>query len=100
MKRRQERLFLLRFLGPPFALYVLFVLLPTVNAFRYSLTRWDGLGVPVWAGLQNFQKILRPGSDFPMALWHNLFLMAVPGVIILTLALFFAYVIHLRIRGA
>lgn len=100
MKRQQQRLFILRFLGPPLALYALFVLLPTFNAFRYSLTRWDGLTQPVWAGLQNFQKILKAGSDFPTALWHNVFLMVVPGVIILTLALFFAYVIHLRIPGA
>jgi len=100
MKRREQQLFLLTFLGPPLALYALFVLLPTVNAFRYSLTRWDGLGKPAWIGLQNFRNILTGGSDFLPAIQHNLFLMVVPGVIILSLALFFAYSIHQRIRGA
>ena len=33
MKRRQQRLFILSFLGPPLALYLTFVLLPAVNAF-------------------------------------------------------------------
>jgi N-acetylglucosamine transport system permease protein len=100
MKRRQQRLFIASFLGPPFALYALFVLLPALNAFRYSLTRWDGLGPPVWVGLTNFKAILTGGSEFPTALWHNCFLMLAPGAIILCLALYFAYNIHQRIPGA
>src|SRR5579862_743103 len=101
MKRRLERrLFLLTFLGPSLTLYALFVLLPTLNAFRYSLTRWDGLGSPAWIGVQNYRKIFSHASDFLTALQHNLFLTFVPGVIILALALFFAYSIHQRIPGA
>jgi len=100
MRRRQERLFILSFLGPPFALYALFVLLPALNALRFSLLRWDGLGKPVWVGLKNFLTVLSPEAGFPKALGNNLFLMFVPGPIILTLALFFAYSIHQRIRGA
>jgi N-acetylglucosamine transport system permease protein len=100
MRRRQERLFIASFLAPPFALYALFVLLPAVNALRFSLTRWDGLGRPVWVGLKNFALALSPESGFPKALGNNLFLMFVPGPIILALALFFAYSIHQRIRGA
>jgi len=99
-KRREQRLFLLTFLGPPLALYALFVLLPAFNAFRYSLTRWDGLSAPVWVGLRNFRNLLSGGSDFLIAIGHNLFLMVVPGTITLALALFFAYLIHKRIRGA
>jgi ABC-type sugar transport system permease subunit len=100
MKKREQRLFLLTFLGPPLAIYALFVLLPALNAFRYSLTRWDGLALPVWVGAQNFVNILKPGSPFYPALQNNLFLMFAPGILILSLALFFAYIIHQRIRGA
>ena len=100
MKRREQRRFIVTFLGPPLAIYALFVLLPAVNALRYSLLRWDGLSRPVFVGLQNFAALLGPGSDFPTALQHNVFLMVAPGVIILALALFFAYAIHQRIRGA
>lgn len=99
-KQRQQRLFILTFLGPPLALYALFVLLPAVNAFRYSLMRWDGLGEPEWVGLGNFRKLLSGSSDFLSAIGHNLFLTFVPGVLILALALFFAYMVHQRIRGA
>ncbi|HZT43237.1 MAG TPA: sugar ABC transporter permease [Chthonomonadaceae bacterium] len=99
-KRREQKLFILTFLGPALALYALFVLLPAVNACRYSLLRWDGLGTATWAGLHNFGRLLRSGSDYLPAIQHNLFLTFVPGVFILTLALFFAYSIHQGVRGA
>ncbi len=100
MKGREQKLFILTFLAPPLLLYAVFVLVPAVNAFRYSLTRWDGLGTPVWVGLGNFRAIAASGSDFLPAIGHNLFLTFVPGAITLCLALFFAYSIHQRIRGA
>ena len=102
-RRRRDagrRLFIATFIGPPLLLYAVFVLLPAVNAFRYSLTRWDGLGEPAWVGLGNFGAILASGSEFLPAIRHNLFLTFVPGVITLSLALFFAYTIHQRVAGA
>src|SRR5579859_4165117 len=62
--------------------------------------RWDGLGAAMFVGFKNFGKLLGTGSDFPVALQHNLYLTVVPGVIILTLALFFAWTIHQGARGA
>ena len=100
MKRRDQAVFVTAFLAPPVLIYGLFVLLPALNAFRYSLTRWDGLSAPVWIGLENFRKMLASGSDFLPAIGHNLFLTFVPGVLILAISLFFAWMIHQRIRGA
>lgn len=100
MKKRQERQFILMFLGPPFALYLIFVLWPTLMAFRYSLTRWDGLSTPVWVGLKNFMALASPKSGLPGALSHNLYLMLLPAPIILCLALYFAYAIHQKVKGA
>jgi ABC-type sugar transport system permease subunit len=100
MKRREQQRFIATFLGPPLVLYLVFVIVPAVNAFRYSLLRWDGLGPQSWVGLKNFVTILKGGSDFAVAIGHNVFLTVVPGSIILTLALWFAYSIHQRIRGA
>ena len=99
-RRREERTFIALFLGPPLALYLLLVILPAINAFRYSLSRWDGLSAPTWIGFANFRRVLASGSDFFPAIGHNLFLTFVPGVFILTLALFFAALIHQGIRGA
>lgn len=100
MKQRKQTAFIVSFLAPPLGLYGLFVLLPTLNAFRYSLMRWDGLSDQTWVGLRNFRSFLAPGSDFVPAIEHNLFLTVVPGIFILTLALAFANVIHHRIKGA
>ena len=100
MRAKEQNLFLLTFLGPAVGLYALFVLLPAVNACRYSLLRWDGLGTATWAGLHNFGRLLKSGSDYLPAFQHNLFLTFVPGILILALALFFAYSIHQGIRGA
>ena len=86
-------------LGLPLLLYGALVLLPAINAFRYSFTRWDGLSEPVSVGLKNYGTIFSQASDFTAALGHNVYLMFVPGVIILTLALFFAYSIHRGIKG-
>lgn len=99
--KNSERVgFLIAFLGPALLVYGVFVLWPAVTALRMSLTRWDGLGKPVWVGLRNFAQLLSPGSDFGTAIGHNVYLTVVPGAIILTLALYFAWIVHQRVRGA
>ncbi|NLI01095.1 MAG: sugar ABC transporter permease [Chthonomonadales bacterium] len=97
---RNQALFVVSFLGPPVALYATFVLWPALNAFRYSLYRWDGLSEPAWVGLGNFRAIVATGSEFLPAIRNNLFLTFVPGALTLSLALFFAYTVHQRIPGA
>jgi N-acetylglucosamine transport system permease protein len=100
IRDRGRGLFIATFIGPPLLLYAVFVLIPAINAFRFSLTRWDGLGEPAWVGMANFRAILASGSEFLPAIRHNLFLTFVPGIITLSLALFFAYTIHQRVLGA
>ena len=99
MTNRPPRALIAWFLGIPLLLYGTLVLIPAVNAFRYSFTRWDGLSDPVWVGTKNFRTIFSQASDFIAAFLHNVYLMFVPGVFILTLALFFAYTIHRGIKG-
>lgn len=100
LKRREQRTFIALFLALPLLLYSVFVVLPALNALRYSLTRWDGLSDPVWVGVKNFVTLSQSGTIFLHALKNNLFLMFVPGAFILSLALFFANSIHQKIRGA
>jgi ABC-type sugar transport system permease subunit len=85
---------------PSALLYGLFVIWPAINALMYSFTRWDGLSTPVWIGIDNFVNLFRSGSDFVTAIGHNIYLTVVPGSIILTLALFFAWMIHLKVAGS
>ncbi len=99
MKRRTPLPLVLAFLGPPLLLFVGFVVIPAVNAFRYSLTNWDGLSDPKYVGFKNFGKIAESKADFAGALQHNIYLMVVPGIFIITLALFFAYTMHRGVKG-
>jgi ABC-type sugar transport system permease subunit len=99
MKSRPPIAFIAVFLAPAVILYGIFVLLPAANAFRYSLMRWDGLSDPVWVGFKNFESIFRSGDVFLGALYHNAYLMAVPGAITIALALFFAYTLHRGLVG-
>ena len=98
--RREQRIFILTFLAPALLLFTTFVAVPSLRALGYSLQKWDGLSTPEWVGLKNFADLFRDSDLFIVALGHNLFLMACGGTIILTLSLFFAAVLHRRIRGA
>lgn len=47
------------FLAPAFALYIILVVLPVFQSFRFSLYRWDGLGPLVrFTGLANYHELL------------------------------------------
>ena len=49
----------LRFIAPALILYVLFIIVPTINSFYYSFTSWDGISPTIhWIGLRNYQEIL------------------------------------------
>src|SRR5690606_28203059 len=88
------------FVGPALLLYVALVLLPGLTAFGWSFLRWDGLGERSWAGLYQFKHLLFEFDGFWPALGNNLFLMLVPTVAVVPLALLFATLFHRGIWGA
>jgi raffinose/stachyose/melibiose transport system permease protein len=90
----------LGFVGPAFLLYALIVLLPGATSFAWAFTRWDGIGARTWAGLFNFKSLLFESDLFWSALGNNLFLVVVPTLVVVPLALFFATLIHRGVWGA
>lgn len=90
----------LGFVGPAFFLYALLVLAPAVAAVSWAFTRWDGLSTRTWAGAFNFKWLLFESDIFWSALRNNFFLMLVPALVVLPLALGFAYLLHRGIWGA
>ncbi len=101
MKRtREQSVFIIVFLAPAFLLFTIFVAIPSVRALLYSLQKWDGLSEAKWVGLANFKALFSDGDLFEVALGHNLFLTVTAGSTILVLSLFFASVLHRRVRGA
>ncbi|HEY0946748.1 MAG TPA: extracellular solute-binding protein [Opitutaceae bacterium] len=89
----------LGFVGPAFLLYAAFVLAPGLAAFGWAFFHWDGIGARDWAGLFNFKALLFESDAFWTALGNNLYLMAVPALVVVPLALLFATLIHRGVWG-
>jgi raffinose/stachyose/melibiose transport system permease protein len=90
----------LGFAGPAFLLYSALVLAPALTAFGWAFTRWNGIGPREWAGLFNFKWLLFEDDVFWSALRNNAFLMLVPALFVIPLALLCAALLHRGVWGA
>ncbi|MGK5529623.1 carbohydrate ABC transporter permease [Streptomyces sp. URMC 129] len=95
--RRYRRLdqyrFVLWFLLPPLAVYVLFVVSPFVQAFLYSLTDWTGTSATyAVTGFENYRRLWND-DKFRDALANSLLLLALAPPITLGLGLFLAFLL-------
>jgi ABC-type sugar transport system permease subunit/ABC-type glycerol-3-phosphate transport system substrate-binding protein len=88
------------FVGPAFVLYAALMLAPAAVAFAWAFTRWDGIGRRTWVGLYNFKSLLFESDVLWSALGNNLYLVVVPALFVVPLALFFALLIHRGVWGA
>ncbi|NMA75771.1 MAG: sugar ABC transporter permease [Actinomycetales bacterium] len=81
---------LLAFLAPAAVIYLWFVLWPTLQAFQFSLTDWNGLSADfAWVGLDNYRNLATNDSVFRRAVGNSLsfMLVVVIGQTVLSLAL-------------
>jgi N-acetylglucosamine transport system permease protein len=86
--------FVFGFLAAPVTLYVIFVVIPYVEAFRLSLTNWRGISPDFdYVGLENYQKLLADEVFWKALRHHGLLLLALP-LLAIVLALFFAFLIN------
>ena len=78
------------FLIIPLVLYLVWVIGPMLYTFYLSLTKWDGLGDPVFHGFKNFGRMMRD-DVFWLSLKNNAiwiaFFITVPVVLGLALAM-------------
>jgi len=88
------------FVGPAFLLYASLMLAPALVAFMWAFTHWNGIGQRTWAGLYNFKSLLFESDVLWTALGNNLYLMVVPALFVVPLALLFAMLIHRGVWGA
>jgi len=87
------------FLVPALALYAVFVLLPVVQAMRFSLFKWNGLGpLDEFVGLANYQKALND-PYFQGAVSHNVFIIVLSLAIQIPFALGIALLLSRAFRG-
>ena len=93
----------LKFVGPALLIYCVFVVLPSVRAFSWSVHTWDGLGginTMTWAGLLHFKRLLLERDAFWIALKNNLFLMLVIPAFVVPLALALAACLSRGVFGS
>jgi multiple sugar transport system permease protein len=84
-------------LAPGLILFLLIIVIPTLQSFRLSLYDWDGLGPQTWVGLGNYRELM---SDPQFAtslrnnvIWLVLFMIAPVGGLVLAL------LVNQKIRG-
>jgi len=87
------------FLAPAIALYVVFLIVPVVQAVRYSTYDWNGLGaLSDYVGLDNYREAFGDPA-FRQAMEHNGILVVLSLVFQLPLALGVALLLDRRMRG-
>ena len=87
------------FLTPALILYLLFVLVPVIQAVHYSLFKWNGLQpLTDFVGLKNYQTAI--GSDlFRGAIANNFFIVILSLCIQIPAALFLAVLLNRNFPG-
>ena len=88
------------FVGPAFVLYALLMLAPALVSFLWAFTHWNGIGPRTWAGLYNFKSLLFESDVLWSALGNNVYLMVIPALFVVPIALLFATLIHRGVWGA
>ncbi len=88
------------FVGPAVILYTVFVVVPSLKSFVWSVNRWDGLTPMQYVGLQQFARMLFESDGFWIALRNNLYLMFVIPACVLPLSLFLATCISRNLWGS
>jgi N-acetylglucosamine transport system permease protein len=97
---RGKNSFIVVFLALPLAIYTIFVLFPYFSAFIFGFTRWSGLSANItFNGFNNFIKLFND-EKFWSALSHNGIALVVLPVIVISIALFFAFLFTQGIRFA
>src|SRR5262249_26743921 len=68
------------YLIPSAVLFTIVIIVPFLMNIGISLTTWDGVGRPRWAGLGNYTKLLSDG-DFWASFEHNIALIVAMAII-------------------
>ena len=97
--KRSKWLTIVLFLVPALALYVLFVIVPIIQAAHFSLYKWNGL-TPLdnFIGLKNYQVALTTGG-FTNAFGNNLLVIVLSLAIQIPFSLALAVMLNRRFPG-
>lgn len=97
MQKKHQALWGYLFIGPQFLGLLCFSLLPLLYAFYLSFVNWDGFGVPLFVGLDNFKGQLSD-PDFWKALINTVYYMVLVIPVGIVVALLVAIVLN-KVKG-
>ena len=98
-RRLSDALTIILFLLPSLVLFVLFVLVPVVQAAHYSLYKWNGLGgLDDYIGLKNYQLLFND-PVFVQAVKNNFVIAILSLLLQLPLAIALALLINRKLPG-
>lgn len=89
---------ILLMLAPAFILFSVFVTYSVGYSVAFSLTRFQGFGVPKWAGLDNYAKLLGD-QFFWQALSNTLIILVVSLAVLIPSSFALALLLRTRIAG-
>ncbi|GAA0591564.1 sugar ABC transporter permease [Virgibacillus siamensis] len=92
-KRLSRSIFISVCILPALLLFIVFMVIPTIEVFRMSLYRWGGLSnTKSFVGFENF-KILWNDMDFIQSFQNSIFLIVVVAIVTIFFALTFAAIL-------
>ncbi|WP_053960173.1 carbohydrate ABC transporter permease [Sulfobacillus thermosulfidooxidans] len=87
----RQKYVVLSFITPAFVVYLLFIVYPFLESFRYSLYNWTGVGALThFLGLRNYAYVLLSkqfSGYFWRAVFHNLYFFALSMILTLGIGL-------------
>lgn len=96
---RRKRLAIMIGLLPALAVYIIFSIIPIIQAFYYSVMEWDGLTDMNFVGLDNFIKILKD-PIFWNSFKNNIYVVLASVIGQISIALFLAILLNRKLKGA
>lgn len=95
---RSDRLPLILFLTPALVLVILFFVFPMFYVAFLSLTKWNGLGSPVFNGLANYVTIFKD-KVFLRSILNNIIWAGTASLIQVPLSMIMAIILSHKIKG-
>lgn len=92
-KRKSRNIFISVCIAPALILFILFMVVPTIEVFRMSLFKWGGFSnTQTFVGFDNF-KVLWNDMAFIQSFQNSILLIVVVAIITLVIAVFFAAIL-------
>lgn len=99
-KSKAKKWFVFGCLAPAMLLFILFMIVPTINVFAMSTFKWGGLSAnKTFIGLKNFQMLFQD-MNFIRSLQNTIVIIVLVTIITMTIAILFASIlVREKIKG-